>query len=124
MEETKFSVKGIINKLKEYAETYKDLAYLKFVGKISKLSSGLLLTLIFLLLILFVGFYLSMAFAFFIGELLNSYALGFAITGLLFILVILLTIAFRKNIQGAFGNFFIRLFVQLRNDDDDDEAQD
>ena len=51
----------------------------------------------------------------------SSYALGFAITGILFIVFILLMIIFRRTLKEGFTNIFVRALVKLRNDDDDNE---
>ncbi|MCL4637403.1 MAG: phage holin family protein [Olivibacter sp.] len=120
-EKDTFSIKGVVQKLKEYVENYTDLAYLKFVGRISKILPGIAVSGISLLFAFFVVFYLSMALAFFIGELLDSYALGFAVTGLVFILLILLVAAFRQTIKKMIANVFIKIFISLRKEDDDEE---
>lgn len=122
-EKNTFSIRGVVQKLKEYVENYVDLAYLKFVGRISKILPGIAVSVISLLFAFFVIFYLSMALAFFIGELLESYALGFAVTGLVFILLIVLVSIFRQAIKKIIANFFIKIFIGLRKDDDDDEEQ-
>jgi len=120
-DKNKFSLKGVVQKLKEYVENYTDLAYLKFVGRSSKILPGIAVGIIVLLFAFFVVFYLSMALAFFFGELLNSYALGFALTGVIFILFILLVGLFKKSIKAVIANFFVKILIKLRNDDDDDE---
>lgn len=117
----KFSLKGVVQKLKEYIENYADLAYLKFVGRSSKILPGIAVGVIVLLFAFFVVFYFSMALAFFFGELLNSYAAGFALTGAIFILFILLVALFKKAIKMLIANFFVKILVKLRNDDDNDE---
>ncbi|GAA4804934.1 hypothetical protein GCM10023231_37590 [Olivibacter ginsenosidimutans] len=120
-DQNKFSLKGVIQKLKEYVKNYTDLAYLKFVRSISKIVPGMAVAIISLLFAFFVVFYLSMALAFFIGEWLHSYALGFALTGAFFILLILLVALFKKPIKKLITNVCVRVFVRLHNDDDDDE---
>ncbi|QNL50704.1 phage holin family protein [Olivibacter sp. SDN3] len=119
MEDKKFSIKGVIQKLKEYVENYTNLAYLKVVAKVSKILPGVVIGIISLLFLFFVVFFLSIAFALFIGELLNSYALGFALTGALFILLILLIILFKNSIKRGVSAICIRTLVSLRNDEDD-----
>jgi len=121
MEDNKFSIKNVVQKLKEYVENHADLAYLKLVGRISKILPGMTVGIISLLFAFFVVFYLSMALAFFIGELLSSYALGFALTGALFILLIILVAIFRDKIKTIIANKCVRIFMRLRNDDDDEE---
>lgn len=121
MEDNKFTIKNVIQKLKEYVENHADLAYLKFVARISKILPGMTVSIISLLFAFFVVFYLSMALAFFIGELLNSYALGFALTGAVFILLMILVAIFRNPIKTMIANICVRIFIRLRNDDDDDE---
>lgn len=120
-EKDTFSIKGVIQKLKEYVENYADLAYLKLVGRSSKILPGIAIGLITMLFGFFVIFYLSIALACFIGELLDSYALGFAITGLFFFALILLLAIFRRAVKKMFANFFIKFLIGLRKDDDNEE---
>jgi len=120
-DQNKFSIKGVIQKLKEYVENYTNLAYLKFVRRISKIIPGMAVSIISLLFAFFVVFYLSMALAFYIGELFKSYAMGFAITGLFFVLLILLVAMLRKAIKKLLTDICVRIFMRLHNDDDDDE---
>lgn len=120
-DQNKFSLKGVIQKLKEYVENYTDLAYLKFVKRFSKIIPGVAVSIISLLFVFFVVFYLSMALAFFIGEWLHSYALGFAMTGVLFIFFILIIALLKNPIKKFITNLCVRIFMSLHNDDDDDE---
>lgn len=119
MEDKKFSIKGVTQKLKEYVENYTNLAYLKVVAKATKILPGAVIGIISLLFLFFVVFFLSIAFALFIGELVNSYALGFALTGALFIFLILLIILLKNPIKKSLSNIFVRTLISLRNEDDD-----
>jgi len=120
-DQNKFSLKGVTQKLKEYVENYTDLAYLTLVRRISRIIPGMAVSIISLLFAFFVVFYLSMALAFFIGERLDSYALGFALTGICFVLLILLVAMLKTGIKKWIANICVRILMRLRNDDDDDE---
>jgi len=120
-DQNKFSLKGVIQKLKEYVENYTDLAYLTLVRRMSRIIPGMAVSIISLLFVFFVVFYLSMALAFFIGEWLGSYALGFALTGVCFILLILLVAVLKTGIKKWIANVCVRILMRLRNDDDDED---
>ena len=120
-DQNKFSISGVVQKLKEYVENYTNLAYLKFVKRVSRIMPGMAVGIISLLFVLFVVFYLSMALAFYIGELLDSYALGFAIMGLFFILLIILILILRNPLKKRLADVCVRLLMRLHNDDDDED---
>lgn len=120
MEDQKFSFKGITQKAKEYVQNYKDLAYLQVVEKVSRLVPSAVTGVITIVCLLFVIFYLSIALALFLGELFNSYALGFTVTGLLFLLVIVLIFVFGNSIKKKITDATIRVLLNNWNNDDDE----
>ncbi len=117
----KFSFKSVVNRIKQYIQNYKDLAYLQVVEKISTAVPGIVTGLIQAICFLFLVFYLSIALALFLGELFNSYALGFTVTGLLFLLIIILIAAFGSSIKKKITDSVIRSFLSQWNNEDEDE---
>lgn len=97
------SPENMLEQLKEDVKTLVELkvellklnVYDRFARIIAIVSLSLLLVLIFFSLI----FYLFGALGYFLGELLNSVALGFVLVSALYLLIALLIIAFRKGFQ-------------------------
>ncbi|WP_262245074.1 phage holin family protein [Parapedobacter soli] len=123
MEEKKFSINGTFRKSKEYIDTRIKLAKLKFVERSSRLVASLATDGLKGILLLFVVFYLSLALGFFLSELLGSSALGFLVTGGIFLLLIVVVSAFEQPLERFFMNLSIKRFLQKWNDeiDEDDE---
>lgn len=123
MEDQKFSLSGTFQKGKEYIDTQVELMKLKAISKVTRLLGSLIVDVATVLFVLFVIFFLSLAFAFFLGELFNSNALGFLATGGLFLLLILLIKILRPNLEKMFMNLSIRKVLSKWGDDDDEEEE-
>jgi len=122
MEEQKFSFSGSFQKVKEYIDTQLELLKLKTVARLSKVAGALILDATKILLSLLVVFFFSMALGFFLGELTGSYALGFFITGCLFLLILLIIRARRTKLEVKFMDMIIaRILSQWSDDLDLDE---
>ena len=89
-------------KLQTYVKTSKTVGLLTF---------GLII--IFLILLAFVMIFATLAI--YLGELLDSMSLGFAIVSLLSILIVVIVIMSRKSIRSIFTNIIVST---LMNDDD------
>ena len=97
--------------LKEYAESSFNLIRLHVVEQLSRHISGIIVK-AGILYILFFGFlFLSMALAFFLGELFESYGLGFLVVSGIFFLIALIFYLLRKVlIEKPVIKSFIKLF--------------
>lgn len=123
MEERKFSINGVYQKSKEYIDTRFKLVKLKLVERSSRLIASLITDGLKGILAVFVVFYLSLSLGFYLSELLGSNALGFLATGGIFILLIVVIMAFEHPLERFFMNLSIKRFLQKWNDeiDEDDE---
>jgi len=106
---------------KEYVETRITLAKLQAVKVLSR-SLGLLIALaIVSFLALFVVLFLGMSFAWWIARITESNAIGFASAAGLFLFIVLLVIAFRKQLfQDRLVALFIRESVKDLHDQEKD----
>lgn len=97
---------------KEYLETRLDLIKLQAAGKLSK-ALGLFFSLILaFLLFFFVVVFLGMVLGFWIGEMTNSYTIGFSCSAGLFIFLLLIILWFREPlIQRPLSNMLIKELV-------------
>lgn len=122
-EDKKFSLGGVVQKSKEYAETRLKLLQLMATERASKLIASLMLDGMKLVLSLFVLFFLSLALGFYFSELLDSNALGFLATGGVFILLILLILLLEKRLKSVFINLSIRRFFDQSDEEDGEENE-
>lgn len=123
MEEEKFSFSGTFQKGKEYIDTQLQLAKLKVMAKGSRLIGSMVLDITKLILFLLVLFFFSLALGFFLGELLGSYALGFFLTGCIFLLVILIVRVFEPKIEDLFRDALIRKLTSKWEDESKNESE-
>ncbi|WP_051292692.1 phage holin family protein [Olivibacter sitiensis] len=121
MENEKFSLKGVIHKLKEYIQTNKDLFVLQSVERLSQIVPVILLTIVKLVFAFFLLVYLSISLALFLGELMNSYALGFLVTGAVFFLLIILLSLFGGAIKRSIGGSMVNSFLRKWNEGGNNE---
>lgn len=120
MEEQKFSIRGLIQKVKEYIQNRKVLTKLVIVERISTIVASMITDLLVIILGFFVLFFLSVALGLYIGELVGSSALGFLILGGIYGLLILIIVLAKKNIENKLMNFSIGKFLKDWNDIDED----
>ncbi|MCI0921467.1 phage holin family protein [Sphingobacterium rhinopitheci] len=119
MEEQKFSFTGSFQKTKEYADTQLELFKLRAIAKSARIGGALVLDVTKLLLSLIVVFFLSLALGFFLGELMDSNALGFLSTGILFLIVLFIVIAKEPKLEAKFMDLTIARILSKWNDEDD-----
>lgn len=121
MEDQKFSLSGSFQKGKEYIDTQIDLLKLKIISRASRMMGALALDLVKILLALLIILFLSMALGFFLGEVLNSYALGFLTTAGIFLIIIFIIKAIEPRIESFFMDLMIRKVLDKWNEEDDYE---
>jgi len=97
--------------LKEYAESSFNLIRLHIVEQLSRHISGFIVKAGILYILFFGLIFLSMALAFFLGELFESYGLGFLIVAGIYFLIALIFYLLRKVlIEKPVIKSFIKLF--------------
>lgn len=123
MEDEKFSLSGSFQKGKEYIDTQIKLLKLKALAKGSRIVGSLVLDVVKIVFTLFILFFCSLALGFFLGEVLDSNALGFLLTGVIFFILVLLIRAFEPGLERIFMNITIRKIAN-KWDGDEDEDED
>lgn len=115
---------------KEYLETRLDLIKLQAAGKLSK-ALGLFFSLILaFLLFFFVIVFLGMVLGFWIGEMTNSFTIGFSCSAGLFIILLGVLLLFRKSlIQTPLSNVLVKellneMDIEAGNDNDKEREGD
>ena len=123
MEEEKFSLSGTFQKGKEYVDTQIKLLQMKSLAKGSKILGSLILVIVNVVFSLFIVFFCSLALGFYLGELLESNALGFLLTGVVFFILVLLIQSFRPALKKGFMNIIIRNVVAKWQEEDEEETK-
>lgn len=124
MEEQKFSFTGSFQKTKEYVETQLELLKLRAIAESAKIAGAVAVDMTKLLLSLIIVFFLSLALGFFLGELLNSNALGFLVTALIFIIILLVVIARKPKLESKFTDLVINRIMSKCDEYDDLDIDD
>ncbi|HLT86907.1 MAG TPA: hypothetical protein VKZ57_04910 [Sphingobacterium sp.] len=122
MEEEKFSLSGTFQKGKEYVDTQIKLLQLKGLAKGSRIMGSLVLDVVKIVFTLFIVFFCSLALGFYLGEVLDSNALGFLLTGVIFFVLVLLIRAFEPGLERIFMNITIRKVTNKWQGDEDEDT--
>jgi uncharacterized membrane protein (DUF485 family) len=104
--------------LTEYLETRLQLLKLTSVRSLSRTLSMMILVALISFMVLFFLLFLVISFSWFMADRLGSAPLGFLLGGGMFLLIILLTVLFRKPL---FLNPLIRLFIHTSTKEEEDE---
>lgn len=97
------------NRVKDYINTYVELKKLIVIEQVVKTVSSVVSGLILVVFALFFLIFISVAFAFYLGELLSSVSQGFFIVAGVYLLLVILITLMRKNyIQSPIVNMLIR----------------
>ena len=100
--------------LADYVSNRLRLFKLQTYAKTSKSGASLIYTIVAILLILFALNFVFLTVAIFLGEILESMSLGFAIVALFTIIIVAIIIMTRKSIRRGLTN---RIVSSLMNDD-------
>jgi len=119
MEEEKFSFADTFLKGKEYVDTQIDLLKMRALARGSRILGSVVLDLTKILLILFVLFFCSLALGFFLGELMDSNALGFLLTGVLFFAVLAAVRLFEPKLESRFTDWVVRRVSEKWDEEED-----
>lgn len=119
MEEQKFSFSESFQKTKEYVETQIDLLKLRSIAKSSRMAGAMALDLTKLVLSLIIVFFLSLALGFFLGELTGSNSLGFLITAIIFVIILLIVRAKEPQLEAKLMDLVISRVLSKWNGEED-----
>jgi hypothetical protein len=119
MEEKKVSTlfEEMKDDLSDYISNRLRLFKLRTYSKTSKSGATLLYSIVAILLILFALNLILITLAIYLGQVLNSMSLGFAIVTLFTIIIVAIIIMARKSIQRSLTNIIVSILM----DDDDKE---
>ncbi|HZH87168.1 MAG TPA: hypothetical protein VFD77_07620 [Brumimicrobium sp.] len=101
-----------IEEVKRLANSYMELIKVRSVRKTSEVATGATYGLITFILIIMCFSFFGFALAIYIGDLLESQALGFLIVGAVPLLAILIMRLFNKHIFSYLLNFFTRIMTK------------
>lgn len=104
----------------EYIETRIELLKLKSIKLLAKTLSVLILISLVSFMMLFFVLFLVISFSWFMADKLGSATLGFLCGGGIFLLLIILSVAFRKLL---FLNPLIRIFLHASIQEDEEENE-
>ncbi|MEY2586280.1 MAG: hypothetical protein RLY11_129 [Bacteroidota bacterium] len=104
----------------EYIETRIELLKLKSIKLLAKTLSVLILISLVSFMMLFFVLFLVISFSWFMADKLGSATLGFLCGGGIFLLLIILSVAFRKVL---FLNPLIRIFLHASTEEDEEENE-
>jgi Flp pilus assembly protein TadB len=119
-DEMKDNLSEMKEEFREYVEHQINLTKLHMVETLSKLTAGFAVKLGVLYLLFFAILCISLAMAFFIGSLLESNGLGFAVVALMYVILALLFYALRRSlVEKPIITSYINLFFPNFDDYED-----
>lgn len=98
MEDLKEKTADLVDHVGDVADTWYKLTMVNLTQKATNLSSGLLALITISILGMFVIMFLGIALCWWLGNIFENRALGFAAGAGVFLLVLLIVLALRKNI--------------------------
>lgn len=119
MEEQKFSFGGSFRKTKEYIDSQLELIKLRAVAKGSRIMGALVLSIVRILFVVLIVFFWAVSLGFYLSYLVDSYALGFLITGGIFLLLVVIISMAKKSLEKLVMNITIKNFLGKWHEDDD-----
>lgn len=123
MDEEKFSISDTIQAGKDYVDTQIKLLRLRSLSKGSRIFGSMALDIVKIVFTLFIIFFCSLALGFYLGELLESNALGFLLTGVIFFISVLLIRLFEPRLESFLVNLTIRKITKNWDDDEGEDEQ-
>ncbi|HEX6846408.1 MAG TPA: phage holin family protein [Chitinophagaceae bacterium] len=98
----KEDAKDILNHAGDYAETFYKLSLVRLTRKVSDLAAGVVNSVLIFFIALCILLFISFAGAWWLGEVLESPALGFLLIAAFYLLIIFVLILMRKKIISPF----------------------
>lgn len=120
MNEQNFSLKGVIQKAKEYIKNWKELSRLVLIERITSILASLILDVLMVVLGLIAFFFISISLAFYLAEVTNNTSLGFLLVSGLYLIIIIIIALLRTRIENVLINLSIRKFLKKWDESDED----
>lgn len=98
MEDLKNKAESLTNNIRDYADTYYKLTIIKATDKATGIAAGALAGFSVLFFGIFVMLFLGISLAIWLGDLVNSPALGYLMVAGVFLLIIIILVLMRKKI--------------------------
>ena len=112
----KEDAKDVLNHASDYAETFYKLNLVRLTKKVSDVASGVVNSVLIFFISLCVLLFISFAGAWWLGDVVESRALGFLLIAGFYLLLIFILILMRKNIISPFiRNTLIRKFYEEKD---------
>jgi hypothetical protein len=99
---------NIADQALDFVETYYKLTLMNLTDKASGVASSVVAFIAVFIVGIFVMLFIGLALGTWLGELLNNAIAGYFLTAGLFLIIMLLILAFRKKIMSGFRDFIIR----------------
>lgn len=112
----KEDAKDIINHAGDYLETYYKLTVVRATKKASDVASGVVNSVLLFFISLCILLFLSMAAAWWLGDVMNNPALGFLSVAGFYVMLVIILVALRKNVISPYiKNSLIRKIYEEKN---------
>lgn len=111
-ENIKNNAEDLLKHASDYAETWYEKTLLTLTSKSVKAGASMINGLLLLVLGLVVFLFLNIALGWWLGELLNSMALGFLLLGGFYLLILVVLVAARRSFLNFFRNMLTKMFYE------------
>jgi hypothetical protein len=112
----KEDAKDILNHASDYLETFYKLSVVRATKKASDIASGVVNSVLLVIICICMLLFLSMAAAWWLGDVLNSPALGFLSVAAFYLVLAIILVLLRKNVISPFiKNSLIRKIYEEKN---------
>ena len=98
----KEDAKDVLNHATDYAETFYKLSLVRLTKKVSDIASGVVNSVLIFFISLCILLFISFAGAWWLGDVVNSRALGFLLIAAFYLVLIFILILMRKKVISPF----------------------
>jgi hypothetical protein len=98
----KEDAKDVLNHASDYAQTFYKLSLVRLTKKVSDVASGVVNSVLIFFISLCILLFISFAGAWWLGDVVNSRALGFLLIAAFYLLLIFVLILMRKKVISPF----------------------
>jgi len=112
----KEDAKDVLNHASDYAETFYKLSLVRLTKKVSDIASGVVNSVLIFIISLCILLFISFAGAWWLGDVVESRALGFLLIAAFYVLLIFILILMRKKVISPFiRNTLIRKIYEEKD---------
>jgi Putative Actinobacterial Holin-X, holin superfamily III len=112
----KEDAKDVLNHASDYAETFNKLSLVRLTKKVSDIASGVVNSVLIFIISLCILLFISFAGAWWLGDVVESRALGFLLIAAFYVLLIFILIIMRKKVISPFiRNTLIRKIYEEKD---------